>query len=122
MGATQQAFEYFVQTGRVDYQPEMENSMDETPDLELVAGISLATNLTPSTVAELLSKGWRYVEKLGHISRWEHPMWRLEGEAVPLSIPSKAKIDPFILPEKKYPLEKKYLPEKYENFPDEKKY
>lgn len=27
---------------------------------------------------ELLTKGWRYVERVNEISRWEHPMWRME--------------------------------------------
>lgn len=40
------------------------------------------TGLSDSTITELLSNGWRYIEKQGEISRWEHPMWALEAKRV----------------------------------------
>lgn len=55
---------------------------------EMVEGLRQKTALLPSTIVNLLSLGWRYVEKIGEISRWEHPMWRLEGEVIPASYAS----------------------------------
>jgi hypothetical protein len=55
---------------------------------ELVEGLRQKTALLPSTIVNLLSLGWRYVEKIGEVSRWEHPMWRLEGEVIPVSYAS----------------------------------
>lgn len=46
-------------------------------DPKLTEGLCKKTGLTPSAVEELLRNGWRYVERIGEISRWEHPMWSL---------------------------------------------
>lgn len=51
--------------------------MDE--DLQaLVIPLAHKTGLEALTVEDLLSRGWRYVENLGEIARWEHPMWQLK--------------------------------------------
>ena len=50
----------------------------ENDSVQQVQKLSEKTGLTPFTVAELLYAGWRYVEKLGEISRWEHPMWQMD--------------------------------------------
>lgn len=44
----------------------------------MVRDLSQKSGLETATVADLLSRGWRYVEKVGEISRWEHPMWKLD--------------------------------------------
>jgi hypothetical protein len=36
--------------------------------------------LSRATVDELLSRGWRYVDDLGRVPVWEHPMWSLAAE------------------------------------------
>lgn len=48
-------------------------------DIQLIEELSNKTNLSIFVVAELLQRGWRYVEKTGEISRWEHPMWSLDN-------------------------------------------
>lgn len=52
-------------------------------DIQLIERLSNKTNLSIFVVAELLQRGWRYVENSGEISRWEHPMWHLEDGKVP---------------------------------------
>lgn len=47
-----------------------------------VGRTAMRTGLDASTVRDLYLKGWRYVEKLGEISRWEHPMWKLETRRI----------------------------------------
>lgn len=68
---------------------------------EILHDLRQKTGLSQQTIAELLSSGWRYVDNLGEISRWEHPMWRIEkpnidpgdfvadidGKIVPISSP-----------------------------------
>jgi hypothetical protein len=49
---------------------------------EMIESVRTKTGLEPDTIIDLLSKGWRYVENLGEISRWEHPMWQLEERNV----------------------------------------
>ena len=51
--------------------------MDEAR-LETIIQLTHKTGLEALAVEDLLAKGWRYVEKLGEISRWEHPMWQLK--------------------------------------------
>lgn len=46
-------------------------------DIEVIQRLSDKTNLSVFVVAELLSRGWRYVEKMNEVSRWEAPEWRL---------------------------------------------
>jgi hypothetical protein len=64
--------------------PQDELTVLEENDAEFVAlrtsaqALCEKTNLDYHTVAALLTAGWRYVEHLGEISRWEHPMWSLD--------------------------------------------
>lgn len=58
----------------------METPIVVSPDM--VYTLSTKTGLSTYTVADLLAKGWRYVEKVGEISRWEHPMWKLDNKQI----------------------------------------
>lgn len=55
--------------------------MDET-QIETVIQLAHKTGLEALAVEDLLAKGWRYVENLGEISRWEHPMWQIEDRRI----------------------------------------
>lgn len=55
-----------------------EEISDITP--EMIQGLRDKTGLSKFAIADLLAKGWRYVENLGEISRWEHPMWSLQNK------------------------------------------
>lgn len=47
-------------------------------DIDVIKRLSDKTNLSVFAVAELLSRGWRYVERTHETSRWEAPSWRIE--------------------------------------------
>lgn len=47
-----------------------------TPDA--LRAVMAHTGLTESTCAELLEKGWQYVEGIETVPRWEHPMRALK--------------------------------------------
>jgi hypothetical protein len=68
--------------------PHEELQVLEEDDADFIAlrtqaqGLCQKTGLDYHTVSALLTAGWRYVEKLGEISRWEHPMWQLDDRVV----------------------------------------
>lgn len=58
---------------------------NETEDLKArptAQALSEKCGLDYHSVNELLYKGWRYVERVGEISRWEHPTWALEDKKI----------------------------------------
>lgn len=71
---------YLVSPDEID---SVEESDEEDQKLHLLArGLMQKCGLDYHAVVELLSNGWRYVEKIGEISRWEHPMWSLNERVV----------------------------------------
>jgi hypothetical protein len=87
MAASMAAFEHFVRTGDVTYIPHQRkaesgmthpNAYSQEVSAELVETLIAKTGLHPDTVRNLLHSGYRWVEKIGEISRWEHPMWQLQ--------------------------------------------
>lgn len=60
----------------------MDNDDEELKPQPQTRLLSEKTGLDYHTVNELLHKGWRYIEELGEISRWEHPMWAIEDKKI----------------------------------------
>lgn len=54
------------------------------PDIspEMVEHLKQKTGLLSTTIVDMLSKGWRLVENIGEISRWEHPMWSISERVI----------------------------------------
>lgn len=73
MAATMEAFERFVETGRMMDVPAEDEKLSHQQELQVVH-IATKTGLEALTVEDLLRKGWIYREELGKVPVWVHPM------------------------------------------------
>lgn len=82
MAATMEAFERFVETGRMDMPDGERKDAPREPDPDLVALYAKRTGLDQTTCMDLFRQGWIYREQLGKAPVWVHPMEHMLDRAV----------------------------------------